>query len=102
MSDYTIEVIGNEPYYIEVSGSTSNTIHNLEVVQTSGTIVEISSDYQNVLLSDLPSGYPISNTSGLLPYTRISGLSSYVYSVTTSLILGIANQAISEIDGGSP
>lgn len=107
MSDYIIEISGNQPYYVEVSGSTSNTIYNLEVIQTSGTYVEISSDYRSLLLSDLPSGYdinltsgllPISRTSGLLPVDRISGLSVYVVSLGTI----IADQLLDTIDGGTP
>jgi hypothetical protein len=111
MSNYTIEVSGNQPYYVEVSGSTSNIVYNLETVQTSGTFVEISSDYRNILLNDIPSGYdinltsgilPISRTSGLLPASRVSGLTSLVVSVATSTAISVVNQSIAVIDGGTP
>jgi hypothetical protein len=98
MSEYIIEVSGNQPYYVEVSGSTDNTIYNLEVIQTSGTYVEINSDYRSLLLSDIPSGYNINLTSGLLPTNRISGLSVYVVSTATSVF----NSLLGTIDGGTP
>jgi hypothetical protein len=98
MSEYIIEVSGNQPYYVEVSGSTDNTIYNLEVIQTSGTYVEINSDYRSLLLSDIPSGYNINLTSGLLPVNRISGLSVYVVSLAGL----IASDLINTIDGGTP
>jgi hypothetical protein len=121
MSNYIIDISGNKPYYVQVSGSTSDQIYNLSVSEPPNVKVDIFTDFvqqqslnnnylQNQICDlvtncsplNLPSGYPINNTSGLLPYTRISGLSSYVYSVSSNVALIVATQLFSEIDGGSP
>jgi hypothetical protein len=92
MSNYTIEISGNQPYYIQVENSESPI--NLEIIKENDNVVEISSA-NTFITFDLPSGYPIEATSGYLPYTRVSDLATYIQSF-------IPQQSAISINGGTP
>lgn len=77
MSDYTIEISGNQPYYIEVDNSTLQEVINLAIDRDSDINVGVSTSNTFVTF-ETPSGYPIASTSGDLSYVRVSGLSDYV------------------------
>jgi len=116
MSNYTIEISGNQPYYVEVSNSTLQDIVNLTVTRDNDINVGVSTS--NTFISfEFPSGYPISDTSGILPANRVgsgypityvSGLFNYYTSriiyeqgkdPQVIIFNTIANLAI---DGGTP
>lgn len=94
MSNYTVEISGNQPYYIEVEDSNSQSIINLEVIKENDVTVEVSTSNTFVTFG-LPSGYPLEATSGTLDYTRIDGLSNYIQSL-------IPEWSSVDIDGGTP
>lgn len=71
MSQYSIEISGNQPYYIEVENSELITPINIDIIQDNDNIVEISTS-NNFITFDLPSGYPINSTSGILLFDRIA------------------------------
>lgn len=50
MSNYTIEISGNQPYYIEVDNSELQTPINLEIIKENDNTVEISSS--NTFITD--------------------------------------------------
>lgn len=94
MSDYIIEISGNQPYYVEVDNSNVDNPINLTITRDNDVNIEVSTS--NTFLSfDLPSGYPIEATSGDLPYTRVSDLAIYIQSF-------IPQQSSIAVDGGSP
>jgi hypothetical protein len=94
MSNYTIEISGNQPYYIEVDNNELQTPINLEIIKENDNTVEISTA-NTFITFEMPSGYPIEATSGDLEYTRVSGLATYIQSF-------IPQQSSIAIDGGSP
>jgi hypothetical protein len=94
MSNYTIEISGNQPYYIEVDNSELQTPINLEIIKENDNTVEISSS-NTFITFDMPSGYPIEATSGDLSYLRVDGLATYIQSF-------IPQQSSIAVDGGSP
>lgn len=94
MSDYIIEISGNQPYYVEVDNGDVQSPVNLTVTRDNDVSVEVSTS--NTFISfEFPSGYPIEATSGDLPYTRVSDLATYIQSF-------IPQQSAIAIDGGSP
>jgi hypothetical protein len=96
MSNYIIEVSGNQPYNIEIENSTLQNIINLNVEQTNDINLEIVNT-ENILVTDLPSGYLMSNVVGNLSYTRVDGLTSHIeYVISNSEI------TVNIIDGGTP
>ena len=77
MSDYTIEISGNQPYYVEVDNSTSQEVINLTIEKNCDVNVGVSTA-DTFFTFETPSGYPIEATSGNLSYLRVSGLIDYV------------------------
>lgn len=94
MSQYVVEIINNQPYYVEVENSNVKDIINLTVTRDNDVNVEVSTSNTFVTF-DLPSGYPIEATSGYLPYTRVSDLGSYIQSL-------IPDFSSIDVDGGTP
>lgn len=93
-SNYTIEISGNQPYYVEVDNNELQSPINVEITQDNNNIVEISSS-NTFITYDLPSGYPIAATSGDISYLRVSGLSNYIQTF-------IVQPSSISVDGGSP
>lgn len=94
MSDYIIEISGNQPYYVEVEDSNTQDVVNLTITRDNDVTVEVSTS--NTFISfEFPSGYPIEATSGDLPYTRVSDLATYIQSF-------IPEFSSIDIDGGTP
>lgn len=94
MSDYTIEISGNQPYYIEVDNSNLQEIVNLTIARDNDVNVEVSTS-NTFIIFETPSGYPIEATSGDLSYLRVSGLATYIQSF-------IPQQSAISINGGTP
>jgi hypothetical protein len=94
MSDYIIEISGNQPYYVEVDNSNLQDIVNLTITRDNDVNVDVSTS-NTFITFEMPSGYPIEATSGDLPYTRVSDLATYIQSF-------IPQQSAIAIDGGSP
>lgn len=94
MSDYIIEISGNQPYYIEVDNSTLQELVNLTVTRDNDVNVEVSTS-NTFITFEMASGYPIEATSGDLPYTRVSDLATYIQSFIPQL-------SNINIDGGTP
>lgn len=66
----------------------------VEVIKSSDNNIEVSTSHTFITLG-MPSGYPIEDTSGDLPYTRVSGLATYIQSF-------IAEPTSLNVDGGTP
>ena len=94
MSDYFIEISGNQPHYVEVENSNAQEIVNLIVTRENDVTVEVSTS-NTFITFEMASGYPIEATSGDLPYTRVSDLATYIQSF-------IPQQSSIAVDGGSP
>jgi hypothetical protein len=100
----TIEYQNNNTIDIETS---ILDIDNITIEYQNNNTIEIVNT-EKILASNLPYGYPIENTIGDLPYTRVSGLTDYVdQSSTTSMQNHILQYHITLvgpalIDGGSP
>ena len=94
MSDYTIEISGNQPYYIEVDNSNLQEIVNLTIARDNDVNVEVSTS-NTFITFETPRGYPIEATSGDLSYLRVSGLATYIQSL-------IPQQSAIAINGGTP
>lgn len=94
MSDYIIEISGNQPYYVEVNNSNLQEVVNLTITRDSDVNVEVSTS-NTFLTFEMASGYPIEATSGDLPYTRVSDLATYIQSF-------IPQSSSINIDGGTP
>lgn len=82
MSNYTIEISGDQTYYVEVSNSEVESPISIEVTQDNNHTVEISSN-NTFITFETPSGYPLSATSGALSYTRIEGLDDHIQSLSS-------------------
>jgi hypothetical protein len=114
MSDYTIEISGNQPYYVEVDNSSLQEIVNLTISKDNDVNIGVSTS-NTFLTFETPSGYPIGATSGDLSYLRVSGLIDYVDQVASGLTFYV-NQVAADhiqsyhvfpvspppIDGGTP
>jgi hypothetical protein len=94
MSDYTIEISGNQPYYVEVDNSNIQEIVNLTISKDNDVNVEVSTS-NTFITFEMASGYPIEATSGDLPYSRVSDLGTYIQSF-------IPQQSGISINGGTP
>jgi|688.fasta_scaffold387064_2 hypothetical protein len=94
MSDYIIEISGNQPYYVEVDNSNLQEIVNLTITRDNDVNVDVSTS-NTFITFEMASGYPIEATSGDLPYTRVSDLSTYIQSF-------IPQQSAISINGGTP
>lgn len=91
MSDFTIEIIEPVINSIEIETTILDSItDNITIETQNNNIIEIVNT-EKMLASDMPYGYPISDTIGDLPASRISGLLEY-----------IASQPPLNIDGGTP
>lgn len=116
MSDYIIEISGNQPYYVQVDNSNLQDIVNLTVTRDNDVSVEVSTS-NTFITFDMPSGYPINNTSGILSSDRVG--SGYPINYVSGLFNYYASQVIYEqgkdpqviifntianlaIDGGTP
>lgn len=89
MSDFTIEIIEPVINSIEIETTILDSItDNITIETQNSNIIEIVNT-EKILASDMPYGYPISNTIGDLPASRVSGLAEYVSQST-------------HIDGGTP
>lgn len=102
MSEYIIEISENQPYYVEVENSNVQDVVNLTVTKDNDVTVEVST-LNNFITFDLPSGYPLSATSGNLEYTRVSGLESYIQSFiskNTTIAIKIYNNSGFSIQKG--
>ena len=117
MSDYAIEISGNQPYYVEVDNSSLQEIVNLTISKDNDVNVEVDNsniqEIVNLTISkdndvnvdvstsntfitfEMPSGYPIEATSGNLSYLRVSDLGTYIQSF-------IPQQSGISINGGTP
>lgn len=103
MSDYIIEISGNQPYYVEVDNSNLQEIVNLEITRENDVTVEVSTS--NTFISfEFPSGYPIEATSGDLSYIRVSGLQDVVDQKMSDHIFAYHLTPVGylNLDGGSP
>jgi hypothetical protein len=94
MNDYTVTVELDYTSITIESGQIDN-VNTIEIDRYGNPQVIVNSQYPSVSLTDLPPGYPIGNTTGLLGYTRVSGLADYIQTFIP------ANSSI-QIDGGSP
>jgi hypothetical protein len=94
MGDYIIEISGNQPYYVEVDNSNLQEIVNLTITRDNDVNVDVSTS-NTFITFEMASGYPIEATSGDLPYTRVSDLSTYIQSF-------IPQQSAISINGGTP
>jgi len=94
MSDYTIEISGNQPYYVEVDNSSLQEVVNLTITKDNDVNIEVSTS-NTFLTFEMASGYPIQATSGDLPYTRVSNLATYIQSF-------IPEFSSIDVDGGTP
>ena len=103
MSDYTIEISGNQPYYIEVDNSNLQEIINLTISKDNDVNVDVSTS-NTFITFEMPSGYPIVATSGDLSYLRVSGLINYVDKVISNHVIGYHTTPVApiKIDGGTP
>ena len=103
MSDYTIEISGNQPYYIEVDNSNLQEIVNLTIARDNDVNVEVSTS-NTFFTFEMPSGYPIEATSGDLSYLRVSGLTYYVDQVAADHItqFHVTPVGYPQLDGGTP
>lgn len=91
MSDFILEILEPVVNIVEVETSIlDNVIDNITIETFNTNNIEIVNT-EKILVSDLPYGYPINNTTGDLPATRVSGIMDL-----------ISSSAISEIDGGTP
>jgi hypothetical protein len=94
MSEYTIEISGNQPYYVEVDNSNIQEIVNLTISKDNDVNVDVSTS-NTFITFEMPSGYPREATSGDLPYSRVSDLGTYIQSF-------IPQQSGISINGGTP
>jgi hypothetical protein len=108
MSDFILEILEPVANTIEIETSILDTVtDNITIEYQNNNTIDIVNT-EKILASDLPYGYPIKNTIGDLPYTRVSGLTDYVdQSSTTSMQNHILQYHITLvgpalIDGGSP
>jgi hypothetical protein len=103
MSDYTIEISGNQPYYVEVDNSSLQEIINLTISKDNDVNVDVSTS-NTFITFEMPSGYPIEATSGDLSYLRVSGLTYYVDQVAANHIQQFHVFPVSypSLDGGTP
>ena len=107
MSDYTIEISGNQPYYIEVDNSNLQEIVNLTIARDNDVNVEVSTS-NTFITFETPSGYPIEATSGNLSYLRVSGLIDYVDQASSGSMENHIYQyhltpvGYTNLDGGTP
>ena len=107
MSDYTIEISGNQPYYVEVDNSNIQEIVNLTISKDNDVNVDVSTS-NTFITFEMPSGYPIEATSGDLSYLRVSGLIDYVDQASSGSIQNHILQyhvfpvSYPSLDGGTP
>jgi hypothetical protein len=107
MSDYIIEISGNQPYYIEVDNSNIQEIVNLTISKDNDVNVDVSTS-NTFITFEMPSGYPIEATSGNLSYLRVSGLIDYVDQTSSGsmenhiLQYHMTPVGYTNLDGGTP
>lgn len=94
MNDYTVTV-DLEYSSLTIESGKIDDINVVEIDRYGNPQINVASQYPASSLLDLPVGYPIENTIGDLPYTRVSGLSTFIQSF-------IPAQSSIVIDGGSP
>lgn len=87
MSNYTIEIIPPDVYYLDINTSFNDTLNNgtniLEIVRSENVYnLEVVNSNQ-ILISDLPNNIPISKISGNLPANRIDGLEQAIITYAT-------------------
>lgn len=82
MSDFILEIVEPTTTYLDISTSFINNINNIEIERSENYNLEIINT-EKILVSDLPDDIPISKITGNLHYSRITGLSGYISSVTS-------------------
>ena len=94
MNDYTVTVDLEYSNLTIESGKIDN-INIVEIDRYGNAQINITSQYPTLSLLELPTGYPINDTIGDLPYVRVSGLATYIQSL-------IPQQSAISINGGTP
>lgn len=72
MSNYTIEISGNQPYYVQVDNSSLQSPINLDIIKNNDINVEVSTS-NTFLAFNAPSGYPVDNLLNVETIVRTSG-----------------------------
>jgi hypothetical protein len=95
MSDFILEILEPVANTIEIETSILDTVtDNVTIEYQYNNTIDIVNT-EKILTSDLPYGYSILNTVEDLPYTRVSGLETYIQSF-------IPQQSVISINGGTP
>jgi hypothetical protein len=91
MSDFILEILEPVINTIEIETSILDTVtDNITIEYQYNNTIDIVNT-EKILASDLPYGYPIENTVGDLPASRVNGLAQI-----------IASSAPQNINGGTP
>lgn len=86
MSDFILEILEPVANTIEIETSILDTVtDNVTIEYQYNNTIDIVNT-EKILASDLPYGYPISNTVGDIPYTRVSGLADFIIANSSSTI----------------